>query len=410
MPSKHALPNFAQSATPTGHGCWTDRPLDDNEGPLRRAFLLVPDPGTRHDLPHPRTRSFAMDFFARTVLAFLALSAAAQAGELAHLGPLRADAGAAVSGYLAVPARDDDGAEIPVSLVRGAAPGPVLALVAGTHGYEYPGISALQRLRQTIDPRALRGTLVLVHIANPPSFYGRTIYTSPADGKNLNRVFPGRPDGSLSERIAHAITTEVIAKADYLVDLHAGDGNEALRPYAYMPVTGDARLDAATRGMALAFGLDHIVIDAARVQPGEATQFVDQTALARGVPAITTETGQLGQNDEHSIALAEHGIRNLMRHLGMLDGEPDTNPGVVWLRDYEVVRSPVNGVFRAVVRDGYAVARGGLLGGLFDPFGAKIGDVRAPFDGIINYVIGTPPAVAGQPLAMVSRLAAAPPP
>ncbi len=89
--------------------------------------------------------------------------------------------------------------------MRGSSDGPVLALIAGT--------------------------LLLVHIANPPSFYGRTIYTSPADGKNLNRVFPGRPDGTLSERIAHAITSEVIAKANFLVDLHAGDGNEALRPY-----------------------------------------------------------------------------------------------------------------------------------------------------------------------------------
>ena len=151
----------------------------------------------------------------------------------------------------------------------------MLALVAGTHGYEYPGISALQRLRQSIDPRTLRGTLILVHIANPPSFYGRTIYTSPADGKNLNRVFPGRTDGTLSERIAYEITTQVIAKADFLVDLHAGDGNEALRPYVYMPITGDARLDAVSRGMALAFGLDHIVIDAAGIPPREATQFVD---------------------------------------------------------------------------------------------------------------------------------------
>ena len=346
----------------------------------------------------------------RALPVLLALSAPAQAGDFAQLGPLKAAAGEAVSGYLEIPARGDEGARIPVSLVRGSAPGPVLALVAGTHGYEYPGISALQRLRQSIDPRELRGTLLLVHIANPPSFYGRTIYTSPADGKNLNRVFPGRPDGTLSERIAHAITTEVIARSDYLVDLHAGDGNEALRPYAYMPVTGDARLDAATRGMALAFGLDHIVIDSARIQVGNATQFVDQTALARGVPAITTETGQLGQNDERSVALAEHGIQSLMRHLGMLDGKVDANPGVVWLRDYEVVRSPTNGIFRAAVRDGYAVAEGGLLGELFDPFGARIGDVRAPFDGIVNYVIGTPPAVAGQPLAMISRLAAAPAP
>ena len=350
-----------------------------------------------------------MGGIARAVWGLLAVSATAQAGDLAQLGPLRANTGEAVSGYLAIPARGDEGTKIPVSLVRGSAPGPVLALVAGTHGYEYPGISALQRLRQSIDPRELRGTLLLVHIANPPSFYGRTIYTSPADGKNLNRVFPGRPDGTLSERIAHAITTEVIARSDYLVDLHAGDGNEALRPYAYMPVTGDARLDAATRGMALAFGLDHIVIDAARIAPPDATKFVDMTALARGIPAITTETGQLGLNDEHSIALAEHGIQNLMRHLKMLEGPVQPNAGVVWLKDYQVVTSPVTGVFRARVRDGYAIAEGGLLGELYDAFGAKVGDVRAPFAGIVNYVIGTPPAVEGQPLAMVSRIAAPPP-
>lgn len=342
------------------------------------------------------------------LLAFLAISGAAHARDVPQLGPLRAGVGEAVSGYLEVLALNDAGARIPVSLVRGSSDGPVLALIAGTHGYEYPGISALQRLRQSIDPGTLRGTLILVHIANPPSFYGRTIYTSPADGKNLNRVFPGRPDGTLSERIAHAITTEVIAKADFLVDLHAGDGNEALRPYVYMPVTGDARLDAAARGMALAFGLDHIVIDATRIAPADATQFVDMTALARGIPAMTTETGQLGLNDEHSIALAEHGIRNLMRHLGMLEGTAEPNPGVVWLDGYQVVNSPVTGVFRATVRDGYAVAEGGLLGELYDAFGARVGEVRAPFAGIVNYVIGTPPAVEGQPLAMVSRIATPP--
>lgn len=344
----------------------------------------------------------------RIVLALLATSGVALAGDFPQLGPLRASAGQAISGYLEIPPLGDNGTRIPVSLVRGSNDGPVLALIAGTHGYEYPGISALQRLRQSIDPSALRGTLILVHIANPPSFYGRTIYTSPADGKNLNRVFPGRPDGTLSERIAHEITSQVIAKADFLVDLHAGDGNEALRPYVYMPVTGDARLDAATRGMALAFGLDHIVIDAARTAPPDATKFVDQTALARGIPAITTETGQLGQNDERSIELAESGIRNLMRHLGMLEGTPASNTSVVWLEDYQVIISPVTGVFRATVRDGYAIAEGGLLGKLFDPFGARIGDVRAPFAGIVNYVVGTPPAVEGQPLAMVSRISAAP--
>lgn len=338
-------------------------------------------------------------------LALVGAGTALAADETLRVGELQARAGEAVSGYLEVPAATDAGVRVPLSLVRGSKPGPVLALVAGTHGYEYPGITALQRLRQSLDARTLRGTLILVHIANPASFYGRTIYTNPVDGKNLNRVYPGKVDGTQSERIAHALTTEVIERADYLVDLHAGDGNEALRPYVYMPVTGVPKLDAASRGMALAFGLDHIVIDEAPLLPPEASLYVDQTALSRGIPAITTETGQLGSNDEHWVALAERGILNLMRHLGMLEGMAVANQGVVWLTGYEVIRSPVNGVFRATVRDGYAVAEGGLLGELLDPFGAKVGELRAPFAGVVNYVIGTPPAVEGEPLAMVSRLA-----
>ena len=324
--------------------------------------------------------------------------------ETFRIGELTAARGQATSGYLEVAAAADGAARIPVTLVHGARPGPTLALIAGTHGYEYPAITALQRLRGRVAPESLAGTLILVHIANPPSFYGRTVYTSPADGKNLNRVYPGRADGSLSERIADVITRQVIEQADYLVDLHGGDGNEALRPYVYLPVTGQAELDAASRGMALAFGLDHIVIDEGRAQPPEASIYTDQTALSRGIPAITTETGQLGSNDEHWVGLAVSGAENLMRHLGMLPGAARANDNVVWLHGYEVIRSPVTGIFQPAVRDGYAVAAGGLLGHLLDEFGEPAGEVRAPFAGVVNYVLGTPPVSQGEPLAMVSRI------
>jgi predicted deacylase len=331
-------------------------------------------------------------------------SASAFAGGAFSVGDLEAEPGQAVSGYLDIPAGDDGATRIPVSLVAGSGPGPVLALIAGIHGYEYPAITALSRLRQSLDPAELSGTLILVHIANPPSFYGRTVYTSPVDGKNMNRVYPGKADGSLSERIADSLTRNVIEQADYLVDLHAGDGNEALRPYVYMPVTGNAELDAKSRGLALAFGLDHIVIDTGRVMPPEASIYTDQTALSRGIPAITTETGQLGGNEEHFVSLATDGVLSIMRHLGMLKGEPLRNEGVVWLSGYEVIRSPVQGIFRAAVRDGYAVAENGLLGELFDPFGERIYEFRAPFAGVVNYVIGTPPISEGEPVAMVSRI------
>jgi predicted deacylase len=156
---------------------------------------------------------------------------AAQLPDIFKVGDIEANAGSKNSGYLEVPTGVDTGTEIPITLIHGKGAGPVLALIAGTHGYEYPGMSALHRVRQSLDPDSLAGTVILVHMANPPSFRGRTIYYSPVDGKNLNRVYPGNASGTLSERIAFVITQEVIERADYLVDLHAGDGNEALLPY-----------------------------------------------------------------------------------------------------------------------------------------------------------------------------------
>jgi predicted deacylase len=320
------------------------------------------------------------------------------------LGSIEAQAGTTVSGYLEVPRGIDQATRIPVSVIHGARPGPTLALVAGTHGYEYPPITALQRLRGSLDPARLSGTILMVHVANPPSFLGRTIYTSPVDGKNLNRVYPGKPDGTISERIAHTITTQVIERADYLVDMHGGDGNEILRPYVYMPVTGNGELDGKVRGMALAFGLDHIVIDTGQLADPAASVFTDQTALSRGIPAITTETGQLGSNDDYWVGLARDGVMNLIRHLKMIDEKEIPNQGVVWLKDYEVIRAQATGVFQASVRDGYAVAEGTLIGELSDLFGEPIMDIRAPFAGVVNYVVGTPPVSEGEPLAMISKI------
>lgn len=336
-------------------------------------------------------------------LVAIGVSSVAIADDFA-LGPLETPPGSLQSGWLAVPPGADGEARIPVSVLHGARPGPVLALIAGTHGYEYPPVLALQRLRRSLDPADLGGTVILVHIANPPSFLGRTIYYSPADGKNLNRVYPGREQGTLSERIAWTITREVIERADYVVDMHGGDGNEALRPYVYMPVTGDRELDAAVRGMAMAFGIDHIVIDTGRLRDRDNSLYVDQTALTRGKPAITTETGQLGSSDEQWVQMAERGALNLLRHFGMLSGAVTPNNGIVWLTGYQVITSPGTGVFHASVRDGYAVAEGGLLGVLRDFFGDEIAEIRAPFAGVVNYVVATPPVSEGEPVAMISRV------
>lgn len=307
--------------------------------------------------------------------------------------------------YLEVADTGDGATRIPVSVFKGAKDGPTLALIAGVHGYEYAPVVALQEVAARIKPAQLSGTLIIVHVANMPSFHGRTIYYSPVDGMNLNRAYPGKPDGSLSERIAHMITTQVIEQADYLIDMHSGDGNEALRPYIYMPKTGDPALDGKIKKMALAFGIDHIVIDERAVSAPEATVFTDMTALARGIPAMTTEAGQLGSTDPHWVGLNVRGAMNVMRHLGMMPGEVIPPKPTVWLKGYQVVTSPETGLFRPHVKDGYVIAEGGILGELVDHFGTHIATIHAPFAGVVNYVIATPPVRAGEPLAMVSKVA-----
>ncbi|MDA0630692.1 MAG: succinylglutamate desuccinylase/aspartoacylase family protein [Proteobacteria bacterium] len=321
------------------------------------------------------------------------------------VGELTAQRGEQVSGFIKVPAGTDEGSQIPVTITHVARIWPVLALIAGIHGYEYPPITALQTVKAQLDPAALSGTVIMVHVANLPSFYGRTIYYGPVDGKNLNRMFPGDPEGSLSQRTAHLLTTEVIDQADYLVDLHAGDGNEALRPYVYMPVTGDAAFDARIEGLAVAFGLDHIVMDTGPQSATGPSLFTDQTAIERGIPAITTETGQSGSNDPYWVGLAERGIWNVLRHLNMVAEDEVVNTGITWLSDYTVIKSPQSGIFRAVTREGYAVAEGAVVGVLFDFFGEELTTIRAPFSGVVNYVISTPPVSKGEPVAMISKIA-----
>ena len=339
----------------------------------------------------------------------LALSAACGTSAQSPLtiGGVSAAAGTIAAGTIDIPARGGDaGSSIPFTIFRGRAAGPVLALVAGTHGAEYVPIVGLQRLRTAIDPATLRGTVILVHVANMPSFLARTVYYSPADGKNLNRVFPGRADGSLSERIAAAITREVIDKATHVVDLHCGDGNESLRPYSYWITTGDPKVAEASRAMALAFGLDRIVVDKSRPTDPAASVYLSNTAVTRGKPALTTETGGMAIVDDESIALLTRGVAGLMRHLRMQDDGPPPVAAPVWIEQNEVLRAGISGLFYPAVVKSQTVSKGALIGHITDFHGTKVEDIQAPFAGEILYVIGTPPISKGEPVAMIGVPAA----
>jgi hypothetical protein len=346
---------------------------------------------------------------ALALLPLLAAPVAAQPRAPFTVGAITAQPGSRASGSLVVAARaGDQGTTVPVTVINGKAPGPVLALIAGTHGYEYPPIIAAQRLRASIDPATLAGTLVIVHAANMPSLFGRTIYYSPVDGKNLNRVFPGKADGTLSERIAEVITREIIERATHVVDMHCGDGNEALRPYLYWVATGPVEVARASYDLALAAGFSHIVIDRERPTDAGNSVYLSNTAILRGKPALTIESGALGQSDEESTTRIVESMKGVMRHLGMRAEGPPPVAHPVWIDHNEVLRAGTTGLVQPLVERGTTVAQGTVLARIVDMFGDLVEEVRAPFDGEVLYVLGTPPVSKGEPVAFIGARADAP--
>jgi hypothetical protein len=218
-------------------------------------------------------------------------------------------------------------------------------------------------------------------------------------------VFPGKTDGTLSERIAEVLTREIIGRATHVVDLHCGDGNESLRPYTYWITTGDPKVAEAGKAMALAFGLDRIVVDGARPTDPAASIYLSNTAITRGKPAITTETGGMAVVDNDSVALIERGVAGLLRHLAMRADGPAPVASPVWIVRNEVLRAGFTGLFHPAVTKAQAVTTGTIIGHITDFHGAKVEGVKAPFDGEILYVIGTPPVSKGEPVAMIGATA-----
>ncbi len=320
------------------------------------------------------------------------------------IGDIKVAPGDVRSGYLTVPDKEDPGCFIPVTVINGTKKGKTLALVAGVHGYEYPPILSLYRIKQMIDPESLSGTLVLVHIANLPGFQKRIVYYNPYDWKNLNRVFPGDPEGTSAQRIAYVLTEEVVKKCDCLIDLHCGDANEALIPYCYWMLSGDQKLDNITKEMVLAFGIKYIIIDKSRTKDKSDSKYLGNTVVLYGKPAITTESGYLGKTDEESIARNVKGIISVMRYFEMIEGDSEPVSDPVWIDKYEVIYADMDGLFYPETKMGYYVSKGEKVGTIMDYLGNVKQELKSPFTGIILYIIETPPANKGEPLFEVGRI------
>lgn len=275
--------------------------------------------------------------------------------------------------------------ELPYAVIRGAADGPTLLLSAGVHGAEYASIEAAYRAMD-VDPATLRGTLVVVPILCPPSFFARTIYVNPVDGKNLNRQFPGDPNGTFSQRLAHWFSTEFIAAADAYVDLHGGDLIEPLDPFTLF-VSGD---EGAER-LARAFGIPTLIAS-------EGFGSTITAAAARGVPAILPEASGQGLRPEAEVDRLARGVTRAMAHLGMRHGEGEAQDATV-LQAFAWLRAEHDGLWYPTVTAGQRLRTGQAVGTLRSLLGEPLQEAVSPIDGHVLFGVSSLAINQGEPLA-----------
>jgi predicted deacylase len=344
----------------------------------------------------------------RLVLAALGLLATASVAgaQTFVVGTARAERGHTATGYLEVPAAADPATSIPVVVAHGARPGPVLAIVSGAHGTEYASIIAVERLIGLLDAAGMSGTVILVPLVNRASFDQKVVHVNPVDGKSMNRFYPGRPDGSQTERASYLITKEVVERCDHLIDLHGGDLDESLRPYSYWTKTGREDQDRISREMVLAFGLDHIIISADRPTDPAASRYLENTATTRGKPSITAEAGHAGTVEAEDVDALVRGCLGVMRYLKILPGVPEPAASPVWIESLATVASEEPGIFYPLVKRGTYVAAGMPLGYVTDFFGRRVFEAKAPAAGVVLYICSVPSMTKGGTIASIGLVRA----
>ena len=264
---------------------------------------------------------------------------------------------------------------VPHVLLCGQRPGPTVLISAGIHNAEYVGIQAAIELSNELDVRELRGNVILLPLANRSGFENRTMSCVFEDGKNLNRVFPGDGEGSEADRLAHMIFEVFIKNVDAYIDLHCGDGYEALVPYCYY--LGAAPAEETARRMVECVNVKFVV--RSRCRTGGAYNL----ASVHGIPSVLIERGQLSLFSREEIEADKEDVRNVLRCLGVLDGEAIRYPKTqLWEYNDD---APCSGCWYPEKQPGDRFCKGEKLGEIRDYFGSVLFTEYAPQDGVLLY-------------------------
>ena len=323
-------------------------------------------------------------------------------------------------GFLKLPYSRDDSAwgalMIPITVIRRGR-GPTALLTGGNHGDEYEGPIALTKLAANLPAQEVTGRVIIVPYMNYPAFRAAR-RTSPIDRGNLNRSFPGRPDGTVTEKIADYFQRHLIPLADAVLDLHAGGKTLDFVPFAAVHVLPDAAQQARCEAAMFAFGAPYSM----RMLELDSVGLFDTAVEQAGKVFVSTELGGGGTATAKSIAVAERGVRGFLRHVGVLTGEapagappsPGVRPGATTLLDMPdgscFTTSEHDGLLEACKDLGESVAEGDVLARVHDATrtGARPVEYRARRSGLLAARHFPGLVQAGDTIAVVADVVAQP--
>jgi len=271
--------------------------------------------------------------------------------------------------------------QLPYMVVSGATAGPTLVVTAGIHGDEYEGIEAIPSIFKQVSADEIKGTLLMLPICNKPA-YEVAQRISPIDDLNLARVFPGDQQGTITQQIAYWITEKFLRQADFFIDLHSA-GIAYNIPTLIGYLHSDNELGQRSQAAAKAFGASIMWGHPLPIPAGRSIS----AATDLGVPSLYTEAPGGGYTRPEDVECFITGVINVMKHLGMLDGKPNSLPRTHHLLGDgnldTVISAPLAGHFQSLVNLLDEVKKGDRLGQIHDPFGKTIAEITADQDGVV---------------------------
>ncbi len=280
---------------------------------------------------------------------------------------------------------------LPVTVIRGQRPGPSLFLTAAIHGDELNGVEVVRRVMTGLTPDQLRGTLICVPVVNRTGFLSHTRYLP--GRRDLNRYFPGDPEGNAAARTAHILFTEIVARARYGIDLHTASVGRTNLPHVRADMANER-----VRRLAHAFGTE-IIIDS-RGLPGT----LRSAATAANVATIIFEAGETFRFQRAMVARGVAGVRNVLSALRMIEATVKEARFRVIVRRSEWVRSTRGGIADILVRPGEIVYAGDGIASITNPFGREVSLVRSPLTGLIIGITTVPMVNPGDAICHVAKL------